>query len=284
MEDTSELNNSFPQNTNFTTSPETLNQLKKVVNTSDKLEITILESQYFDKNYKIKLNSLGMVSGSLRNNLDGYTFFGIYSKNANKNQSVDFSIIPVDENNPPLDYGRQFLITFDIYDLCYIIKDLSAGVGVGTFWKLETEGEKIKDNFLINIGNNFLVFTLGIDETEGGENNTTTESDMVLGIKVFGGEQKKDTIYFNPSQKEKIQIGKGSECDVVLNDENLFDVHCVIEYCGKDGWVINGENMDDNDYSINKNIWISLTENKQIFNGMIIRTRNMVFKCNLVDK
>lgn len=224
-----------------------------------------------------------MISGSLRNNLDGYTFFGIYSKNANKNQSVDFSIIPIDENNPSLDYGRQFLIKFDIYDLCYIIKDLSSGAGVGTFWKMEKNGEKIKDNFLINIGNNFLVFTLGGDETETGENNTT-ENDILLGIKVFGDENKKDIIYFNPSQKEKILIGKNNECDIILNDENLFDIHCIVEYKDKNGWVINGENIDDNDNSINKNIWISLNEDKHIYNGMVIRTSNMVFKCNLVDK
>ena len=218
---------SSPQNTNFTTSPETLNQLKKVVNNVEKLEITVLESKYLKKGLKIKLNSLGMITGSLRNNPDGYTFFGIYSKKANKNQSVDFSIIPVNTNNPPSDYGRQFLIKFDIYDLCYIIKDLSAGFGLGTFWKLINKG-KMKDNSIINIGQKFFVFTLGKDDTEISENNIITDNEIVLGIKVFGDNIEREKIFYYPTQKNLVIIGKSKECDIIVNDEELFDKHCII--------------------------------------------------------
>ena len=48
---------------------------------------------------------------------------------------------------------------------------------------------KIKDNTLINIGNNYLVFTLGVDELDPEENDINQqEKEKVLSVKVFRGE------------------------------------------------------------------------------------------------
>ena len=43
----------------------------------------------------------------------------------------------------------------------YYLKDL--GHGFGTFIKI-TEWSEIKNNFLLNIGENYIVFTLGLEE------------------------------------------------------------------------------------------------------------------------
>ena len=218
-----------------------------------------------------------MISGSLRNAQDGYTFFGIYSKKANNNQSVDFSFLPFDINKKPLNYGREFVIRYEINDLCYIIKDISTNFGYGTFIKLE-DYEKIKDNFLINIGHFFLVFTFGNnDENELNEN---IDDENILGIKVFGTTEN-NINYFNAKQKNKITIGKNSEYDVIIDDD-LCDVECVVEFDEKFGWEIYGINIDPLDNSVDGNIWISLNDDTVIQEGMVLRTGSTVFQCHLI--
>ena len=78
------------------------------------------------------------------------------------------------------------------------------GRGYGTFMKVINE-IKIKDNTLINIGNNYIVFTLGVDSLEPEENNIiTNEKEKVLSVKVFRGELTNYSYAFNQSQFKKI--------------------------------------------------------------------------------
>ena len=58
---------------------------------------------------------------------------------------------------------------------------------------------KIKDNKLINIGNNYIVFTLGVDELEPNENEDDIDEEIekVLSVKVFRGELINYSYVFN---------------------------------------------------------------------------------------
>ena len=95
--------------------------------------------------------------------------------------------------------GRQFCIRFDLDENCYMIKDCSCGSGYGSFMKLVKE-MKIKDNIFINIGNNYIVFTLGVDELEPNEDDIDEEIEKVLSVKVFRGGLINYSYVFNESQ------------------------------------------------------------------------------------
>ena len=253
------------------------------------MELTVKESLYLQEGLIIKINSLGLTENSLRDIKDGNTFFGITSPYEEKNaQKIDFLTgeIKINEkknnnndNNTPI-YGRQFRIRFDLNEKCYFIKDCSQGSGYGTFMKLINE-MKIKDNTLINIGNNYVVFTLGVDELEPEENNIySREKEKILSVKVFGGELINYSYAFNQSQFKKIFIGNNEECNIVLDDNLLDDFHCTIEYKKEIGWVINdGYNQK---HSVN-GTWVSLSEETKIFEGMIIQSNQNIFLCHIIN-
>ena len=58
----------------------------------------------------------------------------------------------------------------------------------------------IKDNTLINIGDNYIVITFGVDEVEPEENDTIdNEKQKILSVKVFRGELVNYSYVFNQS-------------------------------------------------------------------------------------
>ena len=57
--------------------------------------------------------------------------------------------------------GRHFQIKFNPNDMNYYLKDL--GHGFGTFIKI-LDLTELKNNFLLSIGENYIVFTLGLEE------------------------------------------------------------------------------------------------------------------------
>lgn len=110
----------------------------------------------------------------------------------------------------------------------YFIKDLCNGFG--TFIKITTD-ILIKHNDLFNIGEDYIVFTLGADnEILMSENYSSRNEDMshpVLNIKIFSNNINHEVLAFLP-QKKKITIGRSSECDVVIEDSMLSRVHCTV--------------------------------------------------------
>ena len=58
-----------------------INNIKKVFSKSPKLNIEILNSMLLKKGEIIQLDPLGMIKNSLRNERDGYTFFGYFPPN-----------------------------------------------------------------------------------------------------------------------------------------------------------------------------------------------------------
>ena len=231
---------------------------------------------------------MGLVGKSLRNKKDGNTYFGILSpKKENNDINIDFSTIDFLNNinnfkDNDIQYGRQFKIRFDINENCYFIKDCSYGSGYGTFMKIINE-TKIKDNTLINIGDNYVVFTLGVDDnyenSENVENVENIENEKVLGIKVFRGEINNYSYVFNQKQTKKITIGKNENCNIVLEDNILDDIHCTIEYKKLLGWFIND---GYNNKKSENGTWLGFSEETKIFEGMIIQSNQNIYECHII--
>ena len=257
-------------------------RLNEIKNKAPKLELIIVESLFLDENLKIKINATGLETGSLRNKKDGFIYFGLLSPiDENINKKIDFNTGNNDIINSKNDihYGLQFRIKFDIDEYCYYIKDYSFGNGYGTFMKVYQE-MKIKDNTLINIGNNYIVLTFGVDELEPEENDTIDENQKILSVKVFRGELVNYSYVFNQSQINKILVGKAENCNIVLNDDLLDNIHCVIEFKNKKGWMIS----DGYDKKNSENgTWICLSEETKVFEGMLIQSNQNIYKCHLID-
>lgn len=127
------------------------------------------------KSLKLKvLNSGGLAKGSLftitpqglstssRLSKDGYTYFGSYL--SNDSGILNDIAIPIQDSEPPLSASRNFMISYSVEKDSYFIKDL--GKGYGPFIKLVhstvIENKAIKNNWMINVGETFIVFQIEV--------------------------------------------------------------------------------------------------------------------------
>ena len=279
-------------NTNENVPSMSTSLLQKLVNKADKLEIEIINSLSENSNSKIEINSLGMVQGSKRKAKDGITYFGLIDEdnsyidtNNNNNQDVDYIIntneIINEENNNLL--GRHFRIRFDINTMKYYIKDL--GRGFGTFKKIINKA-KIKDSYLLNIGNSYIVCTFGVDEYYQ-EGMGIEDGDKTLNIKVFSEIPQTEPHFFNPKQFKRVYIGRDISCNIIMDDSLLSRVHCTIEYNDEEGWVIYDGKIDD-DESKNKQstngTWLYLIEEIPIEEGLIFKNNKNAFECHIIHQ
>lgn len=136
----------------------------------------------------------------------------------------------------------HFQIYFNPNDLKYYIQDL--GFSFGPFMKLTFE-MKINDNCLINIGNSYLVFTFGNDQSGEDHPNKSSSSkpidktlDKALNIKLFTENIQYDLIEFYPNLNTVIYLGSDTECDELIDDSLLSRFHCTVEYKKHRGWFI----------------------------------------------
>ena len=282
------LNNDLnTSNTNDNNIPSiSVSLLKQLVNKADKLEIEIINSLLLDSNTKIEINALGMVQGSKRKEKDGITYFGLIDENnsyidTTSNEDIDYIINANDigENNNLL--GRHFRIRFDINKMKYFIKDL--GKGFGTFKKI-IEKEKIKDSYLLNIGNSYIVCTFGLDEYYQ-EGDKIEDDDNILNIKVFSEIPQTEPHFFNPKQFKRIYIGRDISCNIIIDDSLLSRIHCTLEYDDEEGWVIYDGKIDDNENKKSTNgTWLYLIEEIPIENGLIFKNNKNAFECHIIHQ
>ena len=266
----------------FDISEKRITYLKEVVNSAPKLELKIIESLYFDEGFTIKINSLGLIGKSLREIKDGYTFFGIIGdKSKKKGKLIDFSTTgeKIDKKNHDIvqQEGRQFYIKYDLGKSCYYIKDCSIKNGYGTFMKVEDE-MLIKDNTFINIGNNYIVFTLGVDELESDE--IFEGDEQILSVKVFQGDIVNYSYIFNKKKNKIIYFGNNEICDVILNDDIIDDIHCQVEYKEDLGWMIKD---GYNNKKTKNGTWLNLSEETEIYEGMIIQSNQNIYQCHIFN-
>ena len=282
------LNNDLnTSNTNDNNIPSiSVSLLKQLVNKADKLEIEIINSLLLDSNTKIEINALGMVQGSKRKEKDGITYFGLIDENnsyidTTSNEDIDYIINANDigENNNLL--GRHFRIRFDINKMKYFIKDL--GKGFGTFKKI-IEKEKIKDSYLLNIGNSYIVCTFGLDEYYQ-EGDKIEDDDNILNIKVFSEIPQTEPHFFNPKQFKRIYIGRDISCNIIIDDSLLSRIHCTLEYDDEEGWVIYDGKIDVNENKKSTNgTWLYLIEEIPIENGLIFKNNKNAFECHIIHQ
>ena len=278
-------------NTNENVPSMSTSLLQKLVDKADKLEIEIINSLSENSNSTIEINSLGMAQGSKRKAKDGITYFGLidednsYIDTNNNNQDVDYIIntneIINEENNNLL--GRHFRIRFDINTMKYYIKDL--GRGFGTFKKIINKA-KIKDSYLLNIGNSYIVCTFGVDEYYQ-EGMGIEDGDKTLNIKVFSEIPQTEPHFFNPKQFKRVYIGRDISCNIIVDDSLLSRVHCTIEYNDEEGWVIYDGKIND-DESKNKpstnGTWLYLIEEIPIEEGLIFKNNKNAFECHIIQQ
>jgi len=282
-----ELNTS---NTNDNVPSLSTSLLQKLANKADKLEIEIINSLSTNSSLTIEINTLGMVQGSKRKAKDGITYFGLIDEensyiDTNNNQDVDFVIntneIINEENNNLL--GRHFRIRFDVNTMKYYIKDL--GRGFGTFKKIINKA-KIKDSYLLNIGNSYIVCTFGVDEYYQ-EGMGIEDGDKTLNIKVFSEIPQTEPHFFNPKQFKRVYIGRDISCNIIVDDSLLSRVHCTIEYDEEEGWVIYDGKINDDE---NKNkpstngTWLYLIEEIPIEDGLIFKNNKNAFECHIIHQ
>ncbi len=256
-----------------------INQIKKVYNKSPKLNVEILNSYIIPRGFVIQIDPLGMVSNSLRNVRDGIVYFGFFSpedensKDENNNK-IDFLIKPKDDNYESRFVGKHFQIKFNPNDLKYYIKDL--GFGYGTFAKLMKE-TLIKDNYLINIGNSYIVCSYGMDDKEKNDDKN------ILNIKIFDN-TKRNPFFCKPKENKKYLIGRDVKCDIIIDDSLLSRIHCTIYYDNeKEMWFIHDGTMKKNkegEYKYSTNgTWLFLIDDTLIENDMIFKANQNLYQC-----
>ena len=254
-----------------------LKELKKVYEKSPKLTLEILRSYNLKKGEILKIDAYGMIK-SFRNKKDGYTYFG-YFPNDRKSE-VDFILKPIEENFEQRFIGKHFQIKFNPYDLKYYILDL--GCGFGTFRKL-TIDTIITDNFLINIGNSYIVFTY--DDRNNNKNDEDKDILKILRLKIFSGTLRSEQVLINPLIQNRIYIGRDSNNYIIIQDNLLSKVHCTVYFKDNLEWVIQDGYV--NELNIIKpstnGTWLMLNLETEITNEMIFKSNQNLFKCKYVN-
>ena len=264
-----------------------LEKIKKVYSSSKKLILEIISNDS-EKFVSIELDPYGYVN-SKREKKDGITYFGYQDGDS----LVDYQLKNGDSYfNEDIFNGRHFMIKFNPDDLNYYIKDL--GKGFGTFIKIQ-EWTEIKNNLLLNIGENFIVFSLGDEENEEKEKeelnednndikNENVENDICLNIKIFNMENQK-IFTLSPDNCPAI-IGRNSDNSIVIDDDMLSRFHCTIDFDKnkwyiQDGYAKNGLQEEEIKKSTNGS-WIYAYDEIKITDKMIFKSNHNLFICNLV--
>ena len=267
-----------------------IDKIKEVYSKSKMLIIEVVSNNYKNnsdsimKKINIEIDPLGY-SNSKRKK-DGLTYFG-YAKKEEEN-GLDIILQPVD--NEILDdkyFGRHFQIKFNPDDLNYYLKDL--GHGFGTFIKI-LDWIEIKNNNLINIGDNYLVFSIGLENGNAiNENyiikNNNIENGSILNVKIFSSNSKIKSLVFTPSDSP-FTIGRKQENAIFIEDNMLSRIHSTIKYKNKkwyirDGYIINNNNNNEEVKKSTNGTWIYAFEDTIIKDKMTFKASHYLFDCNL---
>ena len=261
------------------------NDLKnnKIINTNEEIK----KNNCKKKKINIQINPLGYFNSKRKK--DGITYFGYQKDESEKENDIDIKINPID--NEYIDdkyFGRHFQIKFNPNDKQYYLKDL--GHGFGTFIKI-IDWVEIKNNFLLNIGENYLVFSIGIENDIINENyiikNINNEIDNYLNVKIFSSNSKQNNLIFTPSDSP-FTIGRKEENAIYIEDNMLSRIHCTIKYKNKKWYIIDGnaneQNKDEESRRSTNGSWLYAYEDCLIINKMIFKASHYLFECNLINK
>ena len=217
-------------------------------------------------------------------------YFGFQrEEDLNTNPYIDYLLYPKEDFYDNKFIGKHFQIRYDTDNKLYFIKDL--GFGFGTFIKL-TKDIKLKDNFLINIGETYIVFSLNQNENENetennnsikdNDNNESENENNSINIKVFSGDEKCDNYNFDYFSNQTILIGRNASCDIIIEDKMLSRVHCSVFFVDSEkeeerGWYLKDGNL--NGKKSTNDTWLYSLEDTVIYDQMIFKTNHNLFKC-----
>ena len=223
----------------------------------------------------IEITPLGYIESKRKK--DGITFFG-YNNDKEKNE-IDININPIEgENADEKFYGKHFQIKFNPEDLNYYLRDL--GHGFGTFIRMNSKVE-IKNNFLLNIGENYLIFSITKEANKENDNN----SNNLLNIKLFSVSSGQSTFDFK-KENSPITIGRKAENDIYIEDNMLSRIHCTIYYQDDKWYLIDGSINQEDENDIKKSTngsWIYAFEDTLIYDKMSFKASHYLFECNLIE-
>ena len=248
-----------------------IEKIKKVFSASKKLILEIVTSDNIDEKFiQIEIDPLGYTNSKRQK--DGITYFGYQNEEDFK---IDYILRYSDNFDNDNFNGRHFMIKFNPDDLNYYIKDL--GKGCGTFIKIQ-EWTEIKNNLLLNIGENYIVFSSEFEDEDNINN------DICLHIKLFSMKEQK-IFTLNPDNCP-ITIGRNNDNNIVIDDDMLSRYHCTIDFKDdkwyiQDGYAKNGLQEDEIKKSTNGS-WIYAFDEIKIKDKMIFKANRNLFICNLV--
>ena len=240
----------------------------EILNKSKCLILDVISSNN-EKISNIQIDPFGCIF-SQRKFKDGITYFG-YDKNISndeENEELDVLIKPTEDVKNEQFYGRHFQIKFNVDDLNYYLKDL--GKGLGAFVKID-EWMEIKNNSIINVGNNYMVFSINIENNE-------------INIKIYNDNTKLDVYSFLPN-KSPFKLGRSEDNEIYINDNMLSRVHCTVDCIEGKWYIIDG--AVENDGCVKKSTngsWLFAYDDILINDNTIFKANYNLFVCHLVDK
>jgi uncharacterized protein YcgL (UPF0745 family) len=177
------------------------------------------------------------------------------------------------------DYKNAFFkIFYNIDKHIYYLKDL--GVGYGTFYKIEDVSE-IKENTIVNIGENYLVFSFKIADPNNNNNNSNSNNsndeidEEGLYLKIYSNEGEYEPILIQNINRI-YQIGRSEKCDIYIKDKMISRVHCRLFYIDNN-WFIKDGNESGNEST--NGTWVYANEETEITEGMQFKSNSCNFLC-----
>jgi pSer/pThr/pTyr-binding forkhead associated (FHA) protein len=281
------------ENNNMNNNKNTISIDKNEKNYENNLILEIMTSWNLPEGYNLTIrNKYGLENSLIKRNLKekedrNIVYFGFQrEEDLNTSPNIDYLLYPKEDFYDSKFIGKHFQIRYDEDDKLYYIKDL--GFGFGTFIKL-TKVIKLKDNFLINIGETYIVFSLKNNNTENDENQIEEENENdneneknSINIKVFSGDEKCDNYNFDYLSNRTILIGRSAICNLVIEDKMLSRVHCSVFFIESEnkedrGWYLKDGNL--NGKKSTNDTWFYSAEETLIEDNMIFKTNHNLFKC-----
>lgn len=137
---------------------------------------------------------------------------------------------------------------------------------------------------LLNIGENYIVFTLGLEEdmllNENCINGDKEKTDQLLNVKLFSGNIRHGILTFLP-EKCPLHIGRSPDCEIFVDDSMVSRVNCTITY-EKETWMITDGSIligEGNKKSTN-GTWIYAHEEIEITDQMTFKSNHNLFFCS----
>jgi len=275
-------------------------KLKQIEESSSKVILEVVNKINLPLGAKIRITTVG-IENSMRNEKDGITFFGCLNQEIHdKSQHNDFVFKMQDQDNDDRCLGRHFQIKYNIALEKYFIKDL--GKGFGAFMKV-INSVPLKSDSLINIGDSYIVVSLGEAEPEMKENSSNnkgntndnsqelnrciTDNNYSLHLKIYSGQLKIEPSTFKADDKAVVRLGRSNEAEVSINDNMLSRLHCYIEFDGRSNtWILFDGYLSEDDGNrkpSTNGTWLYMKEDIEVTSHLIFKANHTVFKTHLTN-